>query len=474
MFNPFSSSFLWVANRLANRGLIDKKRGERIVDLSWPRTLTMFSRFSQRTVDVSMIGLTVGSAGVAGIAIATIYWRLAVGISAGLAGGTISQVAQLFGGGSNDRIDLAVKQCIFIGTLFMSPFFFAYLLFTEELIQLVVTDASTVQYAVEYLQIQAIAVFFIHINLVGSRTLAGADDTHLTMYIRASGAVLNVILNVTFIFGLGMGVTGAALGTVLAEAFVMVLFVIGFIYGRVPLVGDFPVTVSMTGPYFSKDMSSNLIRMASPLMARSVSRSASNFPLFAILALFSPTVVAAFEVGRRLRNLMNASGRGFSMAGSSLVGQELGQGNEQEATNYGKDILTFSFFIYAITATFVIIFAPQIARFFAEHPDEVADIIPFVRVAAISAIGYSLSESWTGILKGAGDNSWVLYAQLVSKYLILVPITYLGSITTLGVFGVYIAFILEAWAIAAITYYRFSSGKWIIVNRVYRPTPTND
>jgi Na+-driven multidrug efflux pump len=67
-----------------------------------------------------------------------------------------------------------------------------------------------------------------------------------------------------------------------------------------------------------------------------------------------------------------------------------------------------------------------------------------------------------------------MYGQLVSKYLILLPITYLGTVTPLGVVAVYVALIAEMWSVALVVGHRFISGKWKAVSRTYRPSPTDD
>lgn len=96
MVNPLAHAFRWYATILAAHGIIDKNRGHRIADLSWPRVITGLARLSQRTVDIAIIGITVGPAGITGIAIASVYWGMGNSLSIGLTGGTISQIPNLW------------------------------------------------------------------------------------------------------------------------------------------------------------------------------------------------------------------------------------------------------------------------------------------------------------------------------------------------------------------------------------------
>ncbi|MFW5918122.1 MAG: MATE family efflux transporter, partial [Haloferacaceae archaeon] len=296
MLNPVRFVYETVAARLASAGLIDRGRGERVAGLAWPRFLTMFARDLYRVADIAMVGLAIGPAAIAGLAYASIYWGLANAFSLGLAGGTISQVSQRFGAGTPRELDLAVKQSVWIGLLITVPFVLVYWTFAEPLVGLVGDDPTTVALGAAYLQLLSLALFFNVLNQAASRTLAGADDTWIAMSLRATGALLNIVLNAIFIFGLGMGVQGAALGTVLAEGTITLCLAWGFVGGHLPLVGDFPVTLSIQRPYLDVELSKQLLRISPPLIAEQLARSFARFPLFAILALFGPTIVASFEV----------------------------------------------------------------------------------------------------------------------------------------------------------------------------------
>lgn len=472
--NPVSYLFHAVATRLVGAGVIDGDRGSRIADLAWPRFLTMFARQLYRVADIAMVGLAVGPTAIAGLAIASIYWQFANAFSIGLAGGTISQVSQRYGANRYSQIDTLVKMTILIGAVIMLPFVVAYSLFSELLIALVGSDIATISQGTAYLQILAVALFFNIANHVFSRTLAGADDTVIAMATRATGAFVNIVLNAILIFGLGLGVQGAAIGTVIAEGIVTVSLAWGFLNGGLPILGTFPVTISISGPYFDRSMARELGSIAPPLVFDRLADSFARYPLFAILAMFGPITVAAYEVARRIRMLMEATSKGFSMAASGLVGQELGRGDELGADQYAGDVLRFSVVIYVITGIVVFVFAEPLSHFFAEDADAISQTVPFVRIAAVSFLASGLAQTLSGILQAAGDNRWIFYARLVSQYLVLIPLTYVGVSTFLGIGAVFAAVILEAGVRGSIIGYRFTSGRWKIASRSRRPKAVDD
>jgi len=467
--NPVRYTYRWTAERLADHSLIDRERGERIADLAWPRSMTMFARYTQLAADLGMVGLTIGPTAVAGIAFANIYWQLSTGFSLAVAGGTISQVAQRFGSERYSSLDLAVKQSVWVSLLLVTPFVILYTGIPERLIGVLGEKDAVIQFGSVYLQTVTLAVPFGALNLVAGRTLAGADDTWIAMTIRATGALVNIVFNAILIFVFQQGVFGAALGTVIAEGLVLTAFTIGFLHGRLPVIGEFPVTLSLTPPYFDAVLARQLLKITLPLFGQRLARSASSFPLFTMVAVFGPVFVAALEIGRRIRMLMSASGAGFAMSAGSLVGQALGKGDEPEAENCGWDSVKFSAVVYVAIATVVFLFPRQLASLFVSNPDALGQTSLFIRMAAISFIGSGLTKTFMGILKGAADNKWSMYARLFGKYGMLLPLTYLGTVTTFGEWFVFLAFIAETWSAAAITGYRFFTGTWIEISRAYRP-----
>lgn len=474
MANPVRFIYFWVVDQLSNFGIVHNERGRRIADLAWPRFLTMFAKSLHHVADIAMVGVSVGPAAIAGLAFAFIYWGLANSFSLGLAGGTISQVSQRFGAKNYDQLDLAVKQSVIIGITIGIPFVLVYWYFSRALIGLIGQDPMTIELGAAYLQILSVGFLFNVINLISSRTLAGADDTWIAMTIRATGALLNIVLNLIFIFALGMGVQGAALGTVIAEGTIMCWFLLGFIKGDVPIIGVFPITISLGPPYLDLALSKQLLSISLPLIVQKIARSFARFPLFALLAIFGPIVVAGFEVARRLRSLMRSTGNGFSMSASSLVGQELGRDDEIKADQYAHDAVRFSLFIYMITGLLVFSLANRLAHLFTSSPDVISTTVPFIRVAAVSFVALGMDYTFMGILKGAGDNQWSMYGRFVGQYFALIPIIYLGTITPLGVKAVFFAMVAETASAATITGYRFISGEWKVVSRSHRPKTMNN
>ena len=453
-----------VASALESAGVIEETRLRRTTALAWPRIVTGFSIMSKHTVDIALVGWTVGATAVAGLSFAFAYWGVAKFVGIGLAGGTVSLVSRSYGGDDRDAASVTVLQSLWVALALSTPFVVAYAVLSNELIGVFSTNTQVVDAGGTYLAIVAPALVFEFLNLIGSRTYAGVGDTVTPMVIRAGGALLNIVLSAVLVFGLGTGVVGVAVGTVVSVAAVTVFLGWGMLGRPYGVSGMSPSSV----PIFPKDRSPRidlsvtreLLGVSAPLMARKVSEMAVVFPLLWIASSFGPVVVAGFEVGRRIRGLLSSFNWGLATASSALVGQELGAGDVSEAIEYGASIIRLSAVVYLIGSGIVVLFAAPVAAFFVSGAEEVTQATTFVRVAAVSGLALGVNGATTGALLGAGDTRWPFAASIVGQYGLALPVAAVGLVTPLGVGGLYVAFVLGMAFPAVANIVRFRGGNW--------------
>ncbi|MFC4450974.1 MATE family efflux transporter [Halorussus aquaticus] len=475
--NPVRLLILGVGLALARAGLVDPERVRRTTDLAWPRIVTGLARMSKNAVDVAMVGVAIGPVAIAGIGFASPYWGIAFSLGGGIAAGTIALVSQRFGAEAYDELGVAVRASAVVVLAISLPVTAAFWLFPAELISVMTDDARAVELGAAYLRVVALGVPFAGLNLVGSRIYIGADDAWTPMLVRGGGAVSNIAFSGVLIFGLDLGVVGAALGTVLANVLVTAAFAGGLVFGRLPGVGGLPVRVSPFGTYLDRETIVDVVRIGLPVVGRNGVWTVAKFPMLAIVGLFGPTVVAAYVIARRIWGLMNTPGWGFGLASSSLVGQELGGGDERAAEVYARDIVVFSVATYVVAALLVGAFADPIVRLFVGDAGEttVPVAVALVYAACVAAVAQGVKSGTVGPLDASGDTRWPFYSQVVGMFGVAIPVAYLGATTSLGLVGLYLSFVAETTVPAVINYYRFSTGKWKAISREFRPgTPADD
>ncbi|WP_369728371.1 MATE family efflux transporter [Natrarchaeobius versutus] len=484
---------------LARLGLIKLERARRTTALAWPRIVTGLARMSKSAVDVAMVGITVGSAAIAGVGFASPFWGLAFSVGGGVAGGTIALVSQRYGAEAFDQLGQAVRTSTLLAVVVTIPITATFWYYPTELISLISDDPEAVELGARYLQIVGFGIPFAGLNLIGSRTFVGMDDSWTPMVIRAGGAVANIGLNAVFIFGLGLGVAGAALGTVLANVAVTAAFTIGLVGGRLPGIGAFPVRIDPFGTYVHVETVRDLTTIGLPVLGTNLVWTIAEFPMLAIVDIFGQDTVAAYVIARRIWGLMNTPGWGFGLAASSLVGQELGTGDERRAEEYAREITVFSVAVYVVAAVIVFVFAEPIVLAFTNDPAElsVPTAVSLIYAACVAVLLQGVYRGVEGALRASGDTRWPFYSQVLGMFGLAIPFAYLGaaglsvssrtipilevatpavSIEPLGLVGLYLAFLAETAVPAIVNTYRFSSGRWKEISRSYRPetAPSDD
>lgn len=468
-WNPIKSAIQVIGSLLTRLDLIDPDRAQRVANLSWPRVVTGIARMSKSTADVAMVGTALGAAAVAGVGYALPFWALAFMIGGGIAGGTISLVSQRYGAGRPETTSVAVKVSAYFALAVTLPLVVLFWTIPETLIGLLGASEEAVTYGARYLEVASLAMPFGALNVVGSRTLIGADDAATPMVIRAGAAAANIGLNAILIFVFGMGVVGAAIGTVTANAVGTVAFGFGLTRGRLPLIGELPVTIRWSSPHWEPETARQLAEIATPLALKNLAQNGGQFPLLAIVSMYGPHVVAAFVIAIRIRDLMNTPGWGFGLASSSLVGQSLGRSEEQKAEAYAHDTLRYTVAVYGTVAAGVFAFAGPLTHLFVDDPAVIPTTTALIRVTCLSVVLWGVLNGSLGPLRASGDTRWPLYGQTAGLLFFVLPAAYAGAVTPLGITGLYLALLLETGVPAAVTYARFRTEKWKCISRTYRP-----
>ncbi|QGN07910.1 MATE family efflux transporter [Halorhabdus sp. CBA1104] len=475
--NPVRGVILLIGLGLARLGVVDRARARRATDLSWPRVVTGIARMSKNAADVAMVGAASGlvaNDAISGVGLAGPFWGLAFAFGGGFAAGTIALVSQRFGAEEFTQLGQAVRASFVVVVAVTIPVGAAFWFVPEWLIGLLNSNDQVVAYGATYLKILGLGVPFAGLNLVASRVLIGADNAQIPMLLRGGGAVLNIVLNGVFIFVFGMGVAGAAWGTVAANALVTGLFIAGLIAGRLPGIGQFPVSVSPRGTYFHWGDITDVVSIGTPVVGRNMTWTVARFPMLVFVGMFGTATLTAYTITRRLWGLMNVPGWGFGLAASSLVGQHLGEDDEETAAVYGREITLMAVATYTVSAAIVAVLAHPAVVAFGAEADAVPIAVGMVLAATIAIIPQGIKGTAAGALDATGDTNWPFIYQVLGMFAVSLPAAYLGATTLIGVWGIYIAFLGETLVPAVGNYYRFSTGKWKAISREYRPEAALD
>lgn len=187
-----------------------------ILGLAIPAFATLVSEPLLVLADSAIIGHLSTSA-LAGLGIAANVLSLSIGLCIFLAYGTTATVARRLGAGDRagalagglDGMSLGVVLGIILGLIlgFGAP----------GIVGLYGADPVVSQNAVHYLAISAIGLPAVMVMLSSTGVLRGLQDTRTPLYVAVTANLLNIGLNITLVYGVGMGIAGSATGSVIAQ-----------------------------------------------------------------------------------------------------------------------------------------------------------------------------------------------------------------------------------------------------------------
>jgi putative MATE family efflux protein len=471
---------------LARLGLVDRQKGEEAFDLAVPAMVTGGLRTVLRTADFLMVSLALGDAAVAALEFGFQYYFIPFGLALALTSGTISVVSRFKGAEQHAKADLAIKQTLWLAVAISVPLTAGSWLYAEEMIGLLTDNPSTIEMGALYLRIVMLSVVFRFWSMAAARALAGAGDTRTPMHVRLVTLPTNIALNAVLIFGLGpfprLGIAGAAWGTAIANALAGLIFFWLFVSGRRS------VGLQIGGRQFDLDIIAELVRVGTPLAGTRLSRTLGRFPFLFVLSALGTPIVAAYAIARRVMLLALMPAWGYSTASSTLVGQSIGAGEEDEATDYGWQTLRIALVTQLLIGAAITIAAEPIAQAFGTA--HVSETVAFIRLFGLGVAAFSVSRTMRGGLRGAGDTSWPFYGGLIGTYLVRLPLAFtalpvayavafgpvaLGPVSIphfsvspglgWGIWAVYGAILGDMYARAVVNVARFASGRWKEVAR---------
>ena len=433
-----------------------KDVSEWTLSLSWPVMIQQVFETLMRTTDIIITGLF-SPVTVAAIGLADLYAQIPMRLGQGLGGAAIALSSQDTGAGATANRDEAVTQALLMGALIGVPLAVGGVAFGSAAIDILGATPEVVQLGGLYLAVVLAASPARHVAYIGVRALQGTGDTKTPMVINIGANVINIACSVVLGLGLGgfprLGIFGVGLGTAIANTFTAVSIVLALTSDRTGLSLRRPRDWTITR---------QLVAVATPQFAEGMSATLAMFPFNALLLGFGTEVVAAFHIGRRIRQQVTAPFyRSFSTASSVVVGQTLGGDDPGAARFNGLVVVALAAVLLSLSGGVLFLWAEPIARIFMSDPATLAYAVDFARVFSVGGVFFGMFFVVAGGLRGGGETRIPFLARLVGAWVITLGGTYLfGVVLGYGVVAVYAAYLVSyLWMVALVTVW-FLKGDW--------------
>ncbi len=384
-----------------------------------------------------------------------IIWSLVGAVSVGVT----ALVARFVGARQLDEAGYGARQGYLFAIFLALGITIAGILFARWPFVLMGTEPDVTGLGIRYLKIIfAGAVGFFLID-VFSAIFRAAGDTKTPMLVIGGSLGLNIVLDPFLIFGWGpfprMEIAGAALASIFAHAMGTVFFIMLIAGGKLrfkfSLLPRLDLDLSMVW---------RILRIGIPASSAWILFSLVYLFLNKIVALFGTEAIAALGIGNRMESISFHTCMGFSIAASTLMGQNLGAGKPERSSEAAWKAAGIAVLITGFVAIMFFTFPGQIASFFISDPKVIGIGIWYLKIVALSQMFMALEIVFEGAFGGAGNTVPPMIVS-ISGSLARVPLAYLLAVYWgMGIVGVWWVITFTSVVKGIILAYWFRKGRW--------------
>ncbi|MBP1962339.1 MATE family efflux transporter [Paenibacillus aceris] len=401
-----------------------------------------------------------GAIAVAAVGLTSQPYMLMSVLFAALNTGTTVIVARSTGAGSVGDANRAAGQSLLLGSLLSILVVVLGTTYSEYLLRMMGASEEVALYGLHYARLMFLSIGFSSISSALSAILRGAGDTRTPMKINVLSGCLSISLGFVLIYGhLGlpkMGVTGAAISTLVVQAGAMITFL------SVMFSGKFAVRIGWAEiSRLDKSMIYRMLKIGIPSSLEQLIMRLGIMTFVKICAGLGTVAIAASQIVTSIIGISFMPGAAFAIAASTLVGQTLGVSKPDLAERYVWQIRKYGMIVAGVMGAGFILFAPYIFRLYTSDATIIREgawalrIVGFIQVSQISQFILG------GALRGAGDTRFPLYSTLIGVWGVRVLLSYLFVyVFSWGMFGLWSAVACDQFLRSNLIYFRFKRMVW--------------
>ena len=427
--------------------------------LAWP---TIISNLLFTTVGFVHIKIVaqLGTTSVAAVTTGHRVFFLVQAVLMGVSVATTAMVARSWGAKEVAQAESVTWTSMALSMLLAALLSIPVLLFPHQIASLFGLDAESTRLAATFIFWLGLFNIPAAINMMLGTALRATGDVITPLWYLLFSSIFNVTCAYLLAFGVGplpqMGVAGVSLGGSFGAALITVVFVA--VWWR----GGFNI-----GPKkgWSIDWSNarQLVSIGLPSVAEQGVVQLAFLAFFAIVAQYGTEAYAAYGIGITLVAFSIVIGFGFGIATATLVGQQLGAGQPEQAVQAVARSLRMAFIAMTVLSILLVWFARELAAFMIDDPEVIELTVVFIYFIALAQPLMACEFSVGGALRGAGDTRFPLIATFCGIILgrLTPALTFLWlDLSVYWIFGVMIGdYAIKAFMLMA----RYRSRKWLDV-----------
>nr|WP_279324897.1 MATE family efflux transporter [Clostridium sp. 'deep sea'] len=426
--------------------------------------LSMVMQTFYSLVDMIWIG-RISAVAVAGVTVFSSLYFLVGSLNSIIGGGSVTVLSQSFGSGDKEKARTAIANTFAFKLLVGIIAAIVLSLALEPLLNHFTDDPQVLNDALAYGRIRAIFMPIMFSSFTVTTALRCSGDSRSPMYITLLSAVLNIVLDPIFIFdkvpyigipGLGLGVFGAALATVISVT-------LSFIISYWLMFGPKSVYKLKLSDFWNIDWSIvyRIVKIGIPQATSQMLRNLANVIMLGFITSYGTLALAAWGIVSRILNLLFMPIFGLMQGSGTVVGQNIGAKQYDRAVESSNIASKIGFLVMMVVAILGYKVAPQVVNLFTDNGEVTKMGGEVLRIIIISMPFVALYMGKATIFTGTGYTLPFLISGVVGQWIVQIPVMYL--ITKLwNLPFVYLAASNIAYTVVegVLIFYFFARGNW--------------
>lgn len=438
------------------------------IQLSIPAIMAQISSIVMQYIDASMVG-SLGANDSASIGLVSSSTWLFGGLCSAASIGFTVQVAQRIGAGEDEEARNIVKQGLLSVLAFSGMLMLIGTLISAYLPVWLGGDSGIRAGASQYFFVYAAFLPVMQLNHTAGGMIQCSGNMKLPSILHVLMCFLDVLFNMLLIFpsrditflgnsfkmyGAGLGVMGAALGTAFAEVVILTVMLCYLLFGS-------PMLRIRKGEKlrFNPEELGRAVKISIPVGFEQVVMCGAQIMSTKIVAPLGTVAIAANSFSVTAESLCYMPGYGIGSAATTLIGQSIGAGRKDLTKRFGWLTTGLGMLIMTGSGILLYIFAPFMIGLLSPDP-EIRELgAAVLRIEAFAEPMYAASIVATGVFRGAGDTFIPSCINLFSMWCVRIP---LGAILAprFGLHGVWFAMCVELCVRGVLFLIRLSGKKW--------------
>lgn len=441
------------------------------VRLSIPAILAQISSIVMQYIDASMVGrLGANASGAIGLVSSTTW--LFGGLCIAVTTGFTVQIAQAVGAGEDKSARNIMKQGLIIALCISVILALIAALISTPLPSWLGGEAAIQKMASQYFLVYMLGLPALQMNSIAGGMHQSSGNMRLPGILNVMCCVMDVFFNMLFIFqtrsvqinsitftmpGLGLGVAGAALGTITAEAVTCAIMVTALLWKNRTLHLRKGERLR-----FHRDTLAKAVKIGAPVGLEQMVMCSAYVMSTKIVSPLGTIAIAANSFAVTAESFCYMPGYGVQAASTTLVGQCVGAGQKQLSRRLAWITMGLGVSVMTIGGVLMYIAAPSMIGVLTPN-EEIRNLgAAVLRIEAFAEPFYAASIVASGALRGAGDTLVPSCMNFASMWCVRIPLAAILA-PRVGLYGVWIAMCVELCFRGILFTTRLKRERWMRV-----------